>query len=182
MKKPREYLGCQIWLERDDSTQRIERLFAAAAETGLGWVRLFLMWPWIEPEPGVWKFGIFDRAFDAAAKHGIRIKATLTANSGPWQVGTPSALHSHTGFLSPAQREPMRRYVLACVGRYAEHHALGQWILWNEPFGGHERTGETLDHWRHWLRGHYHDSIDLLNDRWRTGYRDFGEIPFPEHV
>src|SRR5829696_3464645 len=123
VKKSREYLGCQIWLERDDSTRRIERLFAVAAETGLGWVRLFLMWPWIEPEPGVWKFEIFDRAFDAAAKHDIRVKATLTANSGPWHVGTPSALHSHTGFLSPAQREPMRRYVLACVRRYAEHSA-----------------------------------------------------------
>ena len=182
VKEAREFLGCQVWLERDDSSQRIERLFAVAAETGLGWVRLFLMWPWIEPEPGVWEYGIFDRAFDAAGKHGIRVKATLTANSGPWHVGTPSALHSHTGFLSPAQREPMRRYVLSCVERYAEHPALGQWILWNEPFGGHERTDETLKHWRHWLQSHYHDSIALLNGRWRTGYRSFGEVPFPEHV
>ena len=182
VKEAREFLGCQVWLERDDSSQRIERLFAVAAETGLGWVRLFLMWPWIEPEPGVWEYGIFDRAFDAAGKHDIRVKATLTANSGPWHVGTPSALHSHTGFLSPAQREPMRRYVLSCVERYAEHPALGQWILWNEPFGGHERTDETLKHWRHWLQSHYHDSIALLNGRWRTGYRSFGEVPFPENV
>ena len=75
-------------------------LFAQAAESGLGWVRLFLMWPWIEEGPGTWNFGVFDLAFDAAVRHGVRIKATLTANSGPWWLGTPSMLHSHTGFLS----------------------------------------------------------------------------------
>jgi Beta-galactosidase/Beta-galactosidase trimerisation domain len=182
LKLSKEYIGCQIWIEPDDSAERIERLFAAAAETGLGWARLFLIWSWVEPEPGVWKFGLFDRAFDAAASHGIRIKATLTANSGPWHIGTPSMLHSHTGFLSPEQRKPARRYIQACVERYAKHPALGQWILWNEPFGGNERTEETLQHWQGWLQDRYQGSIDRLNKRWRTGYRSFGEVPFPEDV
>lgn len=182
MTRANELLGCQIWVEPDDSPQRIDALVAAAAESGLGWLRIFLMWPWIEREPGHWDFTVFDTTFDAAAWHDIRIKATLTANSGPWHIGTPSMLHSHTGFLWPEQREPMRRYIEKCVKRYRSHPALGQWILWNEPTGADERSDEALAHWRHWLPAHYGGDIDRLNHRWRTGYQSFGEIPFPEDI
>ncbi|MBA3529705.1 MAG: beta-galactosidase, partial [Propionibacteriaceae bacterium] len=65
---------------------------------------------------------------------------------------------------------------------YRDHPALGQWILWNEPTGGHERTEESLAHWRRWLPEHYGGDIDRLNRRWLTGYRTFSEIPFPEEI
>lgn len=178
----RAQLGCQIWLEPDDSAERVDMLFAQAAASGLGWARLFLMWPWIEAEPGAWHFDVFDLAFDAAVRHGIRIKATLTANSGPWWLGTPSMLHSHTGFLSPDQRPPMERYIRACVERYARHPGLRQWILWNEPNGGNERTPEALVHWQGWLQRYYNGDIAALNRRWRTGYRTFAEVQFPEDI
>ncbi|KGE18799.1 beta-galactosidase [Paenibacillus wynnii] len=178
----RSRLGCQVWLEPDDTEERVGRLFEAAHMSGLGWVRLFLMWPWIEEKPGVWDFNVFDYAFNAAAKYGIQIKATLTANSGPWHIGTPSMLHSHTGFLLPEQREPMKEYITRCVVRYREHPALGQWILWNEPTGGGDRTEESLKHWQDWLAGAYSHEIEGLNKRWRTGYSSFGEVPFPEDI
>lgn len=182
MPQARNLLGCQLWIEPDDSPERVDDLVAAAAESGLGWLRIFLMWPWIEREPDVWDFGVFDSAFRSSARHDIRIKATLTANSGPWHIGTPSMLHSHTGFLRPDQREPMERYVRACVERYREHPALGQWILWNEPTSGHERTEESLAHWHRWLPLHVGGDIDTLNRRWLTGYGAFPEIPFPEDI
>jgi len=178
----RDRLGAQIWIDQGDSEERIRFLLATAHDIGLGWVRLFLIWPWIEPSPGEWRFELFDAAFDAARRFHLRVKATLTANSGPWHVGTPSVLHSHTGILDPGQREPMRRYVLQCVRRYARHPALGQWVLWNEPSGGRERTPETLRRWREWLRYRYAGDIEALNRRWRTGYRAFDEVPFPEEV
>jgi hypothetical protein len=182
VRSPRDFLGCQIWFEPDDSAAHIDQLFGSAAATGLGWARLFLMWPWIEAKPGVWNFDVFDHAFDAGAKYDMRIKATLTANSGPWHIGTPSLLHAHTGFLSPEQDEPMRRYIRACVERYARHPALGQWILWNEPYGGNERTEAVLVHWRAWLRDSFQGDLARLNHRWRTGYRSFDEIPFPAAI
>jgi hypothetical protein len=178
----KEFLGCQIWLEPADSAERVDLLFRRAAESGLGWARIFLMWPWLEPAPGEWHFDLFDHAFASAARHGLQIKATLTANSGPWHIGTPSMLHSHTGFLDASQRAPMQRYVTACVRRYAHHPALGQWILWNEPNGGGDRTAETLARWRTWLAGYYEHDISRLNRRWRTGYAEFSEAPFPEDL
>lgn len=105
-----------------------------AAEVGFGQLRVFLMWPWIQSQsPDHWDFELFDNVFDAAAGHGIKIKATLTANSGPWWLGTGSALHSQTLTLDPAFRGAMEDYISACVERYSRHPALGQWIIWNEP-------------------------------------------------
>ena len=76
----------------------------------------------------------------------------------------------------------MERYIRACVERYARHPGLGQWILWNEPNGGNERTPEALAHWQGWLQRHYDGDIAALNHRWRTGYRTFAEVQFPEDI
>ncbi len=176
------FIGNQIWLEQEDSKERVEHLFKVAAESGHGWARLFLMWPWIEEKPGEFDFHVFDWAFDAAAKNGIKIKATLTANSGPWHIGTPSTLHSYTGFISPEQREPMEKYIRECVERYHNHPGLGQWLLWNEPTDYPMHTDERLAFWQNWLRGYYQGDLDALNHSWYTGYSSFDEIPFAKNI
>lgn len=182
MKGAEEMLGCQIWLEPDDSKERVSALVREASKSGLGWLRCFLIWPWIESAPGRWDFRVFDTLFDAALLNKIKIKATLTANSGPWFLGTPSLLHSHTGFLAADWKGPMEKYIKACVTRYRSHPALGQWILWNEPNGGGDRTPETLQRWHDWLGKQYENQLDVLNRRWRTGFSSFDDIPFPEDL
>jgi len=180
-KKAKELLGNQLWVEPTDSTERVEYLVKTASQIGLGWLRIFLIWPWIEANPEEWDFRVFDDVFNMCEKYGIKVKATLTANSGPWHIGTPSSLHSHTGFIDPKQETVVKRYVEKCVHRYAHHPALGQWILWNEPVGGDERNAETQKLWHEFLADRY-SSISSLNRRWRTGYQNFGQIPFAEDV
>ena len=72
----KESLGCQIWLEPSDSAERVDLLFRRGAESGLGWARIFLMWPWLEPVPGEWNFDLFDHAFASAARHGLKRQIT----------------------------------------------------------------------------------------------------------
>lgn len=175
-------LGAQVWIEPTDSAARVDHLFATMRASGMGWARLFLMWPWIEAKPNKWDFSPFDKAFNAAERHGVKIKATLTANSGPWHIGTPSMLHSHTGFLEAEQLPAVERYIRKCVAHYKKHPALGQWLLWNEPFGAPIRTKTALSQWQQWLNKHYGGNLEALNNRWRTGYGDVSEIPFPEEV
>ena len=182
-------LGAQLWLESDVSSTTVENLVALAAESGLDLLRVFLMWPWIEPEPGVWDFRIFDEAFAAAERHRIGIKATLTANSGPWHIGTPSALHSHTLLLDPGHRPAVERYVEQCVQRYARHPALEQWVIWNEPFNASlgppavpSRAPDERRAWTALLERRYGGDIGALNRRWRTGYAEFNEAGFPEEI
>jgi hypothetical protein len=183
-------LGSQLWIEREAGSDDIERLVEAAAESGLRLLRIFLIWPWIEAESGAWDFEVFDHTFDAAARHGIRIKATLTANSGPWHVGTPGTLHSHTLTLNSGQRPAMRRYVERSVRRYATHPALGQWVLWNEPgnpIGPLEsphpgRSAEQREAWGWFLKQRYAGDVERLNSRWLTGYQAFSDAGFPEEI
>jgi len=183
------HLGSQIWLERDLTREQVGELVDRAADVGFGQLRVFLMWPWIQSEsPDRWDFELFDAVFDGAAEHGIAIKATLTANSGPWWLGTGSVLHSQTMTLDPSFRPRMEAYIAACVKRYANHPALGQWILWNEPMNPPENpwgdtfvTAEARDLWPHVLREKYQD-IAGLNTRWRTGYASFDEVPMANDV
>lgn len=176
------YLGSQIWLEPDDSPERVEFLVKQAAESGIGWLRTFLMWPWIEESPEVWNFAVFDALFDACEKYDIKIKATLTANSGPWHIGTPLLLHSHTGILDEGQWPAIERYIAQCVTRYKDHPALGQWILWNEPAGAWDKSAEAHRHWQAYLHEVYGGDLSALNKRWRTGYSAFDAVRFPEEI
>ena len=189
MKPGQPRLGAQLWLEQDADAERVRFLVSQASAAGLDLLRVFLMWPWMEPSPGRWVYDPFDAAFDAAQEFGVRIKATLTANSGPWHIGTPSVLHSTTLTLEPAQRPAMRRYVENCVDRYRGSPALDQWIIWNEPLnvvappllGPPVRTPEHRATW-HKLLSRRYGHIEALNRRWRTGYRSFSEVAFPEDV
>lgn len=189
MKPGQPRLGAQLWLEQDADVDRVRFLVGQASAAGLDLLRVFLMWPWMEPSPGRWVYDPFDAAFDAAQEFGLRIKATLTVNSGPWHIGTPSVLHSTTLTLEPAQRPAMRSYVENCVHRYRSSAALDQWIIWNEPLnvvappllGTAVRTPEHRTSWHALLRERY-GHIEVLNRRWRTGYRSFSEVAFPEKV
>lgn len=188
MRPGQPRLGAQLWLEQDADADQVEVLVGRAAEAGLDLLRVFLLWPWMEPSPGTWVYDPFDAAFDAAERHGLGIKATLTANSGPWHIGTPGVLHSTTLTLGAEQRPAMRRYLERCVGRYAEHPALQQWILWNEPLNvvsppalgaPRSRSDESHVAWPALLAERYGE-IEVLNRRWRTGYGGFDEVAFPE--
>lgn len=182
-------LGTQLWYEQSDGQERVDDLMSRAAEVGFGQVRIFLMWPWIQSESREsWDWRLWDHVFDAAARHGIKVKATLTANSGPWWLGTGSVLHSHTLTLDESWIEPAGEYVLQAVQRYARHPALGQWILWNEPNYPYEaerpdlsRPVGALETWTSLLRESY-AGIRELNDRWRTGFVNFEEVPHYEHL
>lgn len=54
MEKKQSPLGAQIWLEPDDSPEHVDWLCQKAAESCLGWLRVFLMWPWIERQEAEW--------------------------------------------------------------------------------------------------------------------------------
>jgi beta-galactosidase GanA len=185
MIQGRQQIGSQIWLEPTDSPERIRTLCKEARDAGHGWLRVFLMWSWIEAQPSKWEWRIFDNVFDSAAEFGIKIKATLTANSGPWHVGTPAMLHTHTMFVSEEARQASVAYIANCVNRYKNHSALGQWILWNEPDGyrvDENNPPEKLAFWREFLREEYAGDIAALNHRWLTGYADFDEVPFADGI
>lgn len=185
-------LGAQLWVERDSTAEQVDHLVGAAAASGLGELRIFLIWPWIEPQPGVWRFELYDCVFAAAKRHHVMIKATLTPDTPPWHAGGPGLVQStHLNLPSEAdEREKAGRYIDHCVRRYRDDQSLNQWLLWNEPFnpgsppnGEHPRRGSVLrSRWVNLVRDRFDDDLEALNRRWHTGYPDFDSVDLPEEI
>ncbi|MFD7293955.1 beta-galactosidase [Streptomyces sp. NPDC059897] len=154
-------------------------------------------WAKVEPRPGEYDFGWFDRVMDDLADAGIRVcLATMTASPPPWL----SRLHpevlpetedgrrkwpggrQHYCPSSPVYREHATRLVERLATRYAGHPALDTWHIGNE-YGCHTRQcycDVSAADFRRWLRERY-GTVDALNEAWSTAfwsqrYDDFDEV------
>ncbi|MBM4795475.1 beta-galactosidase [Streptomyces sioyaensis] len=154
-------------------------------------------WARVEPRPGAWDFGWFDRVMDGLAGAGIAVcLATMTASPPPWLS------RAHPGILpedadgrrrwpggrqhycpsSPVYRTHAVRLVEQLAARYAGHPALAMWHVGNE-YGCHTRQcycEVSADDFRRWLRARY-GGIEALNAAWSTAfwsqaYGDFDEV------
>ncbi|BDM66736.1 beta-galactosidase [Streptomyces nigrescens] len=154
-------------------------------------------WAKVEPRPGQWDFGWFDRVMDGLAGAGIAVcLATMTASPPPWlSRAHPEILpegpdgqrrwpggRQHYCPSSPVYRTHAVRLVEQLATRYADHPALAMWHVGNE-YGCHTRQcfcDVSAADFRRWLRTRY-GSIDALNATWSTafwsqGYGDFDEV------
>ncbi|MFF9481307.1 beta-galactosidase [Streptomyces sp. NPDC014733] len=154
-------------------------------------------WARVEPRPGEWDFGWFDRVMDGLADAGIEVcLATMTASPPPWlSRAHPEILpedadgrrrwpgaRQHYCPSSPVYRAHAVRLVEQLATRYAGHPALTLWHIGNE-YGCHTRQcycDVSAAAFRDWLRERY-GSVDALNDAWSTAfwsqtYGDFAEV------
>jgi beta-galactosidase len=143
-------------------------------------------WAKVEPRPGDYDFGWFDRVMDTLGDAGVRVcLATMTASPPPWL----SRLHpevlpetqdglrkwpggrQHYCPSSPHYRRYALRLVERLAARYADHPALELWHVGNE-FGCHVRQcycDVSAADFRHWLRERY-GTPDGLNEAWSTAF------------
>ncbi|MFJ8674153.1 beta-galactosidase [Streptomyces sp. NPDC093589] len=151
-------------------------------------------WAKVEPRPGVWNFGWFDRVMDGLAGAGIDVcLATMTASPPPWlSRAHPEMLpegpdgqrrwpggRQHYCPSSPVYRSHAVRLVEQLAARYAGHPALTMWHVGNE-YGCHTRQcfcEVSAADFRRWLRERY-ESVDALNDAWSTAFwsQAYGDI------
>lgn len=157
-------------------------------------------WARVEPRPGTWDFGWFDRVMDGLAGAGIDVcLATMTASPPPWlSRAHPEILpedadgrrrwpggRQHYCPSSPVYRAHAVRLVEQLAARYAGHPALALWHVGNE-YGCHTRqcycdvSAGDFRRWLRWLRARY-GGIDALNAAWSTAfwsqaYGDFDEV------
>ncbi len=174
---------------------------ALMREAGVNLVSVGIFsWASVEPRPGEFDFGWFDRVMDLMAEAGIGASlATMTASPPPWlshrhpevlprredgAILWPGA-RQHYCPSSPVYRDHAARLVERVAARYSGHPALTIWHLGNE-FGCHVRQcfcDVSADDFRRWLRARY-GTIDELNRAWATGfwsqrYSDWAEIHPP---
>jgi beta-galactosidase len=143
-------------------------------------------WAEVEPRPGEFDFGWFDRVLDNLAGAGINAcLATMTASPPPWLArlhpetlpvkadGTkmwPGARQAYCP-SSPIYREYAGKLVEQVAGRYHDHPAVALWHINNE-YGCHTRAcycDTSADAFRSWLSRRYRE-IAALNEAWSTKF------------
>jgi len=175
-QEARPLLGAQVWIEPGQKPEDVERWFKTLADARMPVARLFLMWNYIEREPGVWDFALYDRAFRAAEKHRVRVVATLTPNWGPAHRGYTYASQGGPVGDTDARLAEAREYVARVVARYRSSPALDSWMLMNEPGQRPAPDRLALQRYRLWLTRKY-GTVARLNEAWMTDFKSFVSIP-----
>jgi beta-galactosidase len=175
IEEARPLLGAQIWIEPGQRPEEVERWFKTLADAHMPVARLFLMWNYVEREPGVWDFSLYDRAFRAAEKYGVRVVATLTPNWGPPHRGYLYASQGGAINDTDARLAEAREYVARVVARYRSSPALDSWMLMNEPGQRPAPDRLALQRYRPWLAKKY-GTVARLNEAWMTDFTSFVAI------
>ncbi|GAB3974802.1 beta-galactosidase [Actinoallomurus acanthiterrae] len=143
-------------------------------------------WARLQPGPGSWDFGWFDRLLDLLAGHDIGVDlATATASPPAWLVRAhPEILpvtaegvrlefgsRQHYCPSSPVYRRAAVRLARAIAERYHDHPALALWHVHNE-YGDHVTEcfcPVSAADFRRWLRERY-TGLAALNAAWGTDF------------
>jgi beta-galactosidase len=170
-------------------------------EAGVSMVSVGIFgWAVVEPEPGTYDFGVYDRVLDLLADGDVAVcLATMTASPPPWLAARhPETLperadgtrlwpggRQHFCPSSPVYRDHAVRLVERIAERYGDHPALALWHVGNE-YGCHVGAcycDVSAGSFRRWLHTRY-GSIDELNEAWSTRfwsqrYASFDEVQPP---
>ena len=132
--------------------------FAAIRRAGFDSVRTFSSWNWMSPEPGKIELGDFDRMFELAAKHGLKVIFDFTLSTHmacpDWMMRKHPDMRVvyHTGeaaepFANSAGVQGGNRHcydhpmwkvyaeevLRSVVNRYKDSPAMGMWVVWDGP-------------------------------------------------
>jgi beta-galactosidase len=174
-------LGAEIFIEPGQTPQEVENWVKLLSEADMPVARVFMMWNYLEPKPGVWDFKLYDTLFSAAEKYGVKISVTLVPNQPPFFWGKDFFYYTHNMYMY-SEREYKERseiYIKKVVERYNNSPALDSWWLYNEPNGYPVNSPFAMDEFRKWLETRY-ESIDSLNEAWQSYFTSFQGITYDE--
>jgi len=178
-----------------------EEDFTRMAEYGIRYVRMGeFAWTLMEPREGEYDFSLFDRAMDAAHRHGLKVVfGTPTATPPVWLTQAhPEILNAsrdgvvfrhgmrrHYNYTSPAYLEYTEKIVSAMASHFKDHPALWAWQIDNELNCEISVYYAESDHkaFREWCRKKY-GTLDALNEAWGTVfwnqiYTDWEDVSLP---
>lgn len=124
-------IGAQIFIEPGQTPQEIDGFFSTMEECGMKVGRIRMFGTHMLREDGSWDFSLYDTAFESAAKHGVKLFATLFPST--------DELSDVGGFKFPYSQEHLSEvddYVRNVVGHFRGKEALDCWVLQNEPGKG----------------------------------------------
>lgn len=123
-------IGVQVFIEPGQTAADIEAFFRIAHENGMTTARIRMFGAHMFSD-GKWNFALYDEAFRAAEKYGIRLFATL--------FPVTDELNDVGGFKFPRSKAHLQEidtYITAVVSHFKPYASLWTWVLQNEPGTG----------------------------------------------
>lgn len=172
-------IGAEVWIEPGQTPEQIDGWFSLAANNGMRSVRLFLMWNYIEKQPGEFDFSLYDTAFAAANRHKVRIEATLCAIHGPAWLSEKFRGRPQFNELFDSEQVLVRaaEYIRQTVTRYRDDQALESWWVLNEPRRFDPRSPLATARLQEWAAAKY-STVEAVNEAWIEHYTDFSQIVY----
>lgn len=124
-------IGAQAFIEPGQSAGDIDHLFDVMESNGMKVGRIRMFGSHMQLPDGGWDFSLYDQAFSAAERHGVKLFATLFPFT--------DELSDVGGFKFPRSFEHLEQvdnYVKAVVEHFKDSPALYCWVLQNEPGTG----------------------------------------------
>ncbi len=173
-------------------------------DSGLNTVQFWLVWGWIEPKPGEFRFDDYDRLMELAQEAGLDVVLSTKSEIHPYWIhrevpGSEMIDHMghrvissgrgecHAGITPggctdhPVVWEKMRLFLETVGRRYGSAPHLRGWDCWNEIRWNVNADGlvcfceHTLAAFRKWLSDK-HGGLDGLNAAWKRRYGSFEDV------
>lgn len=128
-------VGAQVFVEPGQTPEYIDMLYSRMEDAGMQVGRIRMFGSHVIKEDGTYDFSLYDTAFDAAARHGVKMFVTLFPPT--------DELNDVGGFKFPRSEKHLQEildYTRAVVNHFKNHPALFCWVLQNEP-----GVGETVN-------------------------------------
>lgn len=197
-------LGTQYYLPPFPLRRYWEQDFDLIARSGLDTIQLWMMWAWVEPAPGDFRFDDYDEIIDLAARRGLGVVLSTAAEMQPQWIHREipgSEMVDHMGhtvissicgainfglnpggcFDNPNVWSAMAGFLTRAVEHFRSLPSLRGWDSWNELRWSENADGivcycpHTLKSFRSWLDREY-GGLDGLNERWHRRYTSWDDV------
>jgi beta-galactosidase len=166
-------IGAEVFIEPGQKPEEIDTWFRRLKEAGMTITRIRLFETYMHKPDGRWDYTLFDLAYIAAEKHGIKIYGNLFPATAFTDLG---------GLKFPKDEDHLgaiARYIENVVGHFKKYKSCYGWVPVNEPGVGHFPQEQfATDKYAEWkaiqARAEYnsqdYDHFDFADERFHLHY------------
>ncbi len=138
--------GAQVFIEPGQTQEEIDAWFRILRENNMSVCRIRMFESYMKKNDDSWDFTLFDNAFEAADKYGVKVFATIFPYTEKTDIG---------GFKFPRSEEHLNsisEFIRHLVTHYKQFDSLSGWVLINEPGSGSVSNNQFADKkFKEWL-------------------------------
>ena len=166
-------IGAEVFIEPGQTHQEIDLWFRRLKEAGMTVTRIRLFETYMHQPDNSWDFTLFDEAYKAAYKYGIKIYGNLFPATAFTDLG---------GLKFPKDEDHLgaiARYIEKVVTHFKQFSSCYGWVPVNEPGAGHFPQEQfAIDKYREWkavqIEADYksggYDRFDFADERFHLYY------------